>query len=483
MIRFRPRSIVSLILVGFAVVLTPFVIAVVTAVVQVDRLSFESRSAVLNAGSAVEDSATLVEQITGMQRALGQYAVRGDRDFFEIYLNRRSEFREALSNLIDLNPPGIDTARLLSLDADEISVFQRVSAPGARDQSGNWETAIDSLASLAGRARDVLAESDRLVQDNANRLNARAESLQRTLLVIAAAAAPTTVVLVVFFTALITRPMRELGGAIRRLGAREFDQPIVVGGPLDIEALAEELEWLRRRISSLEEQKTAFIQHISHELKTPLTTIREGSELLTESLRDEGSEEAEIARLLQKSGLHLQQLIEDLLQFAKTQDLAIDLEFETAVDLSILIDECVAGLAVVIDAKEVEIETRLEQLSARCDRSKIGTVLNNLLTNAIKYTPEGGRIGIDLAADSDYAQIDITDSGPGVAEEDRTKIFEPFKQGSAKYESSVKGTGLGLSIAREYVVAHGGSIELIENEGGAHFRVALPIAGPGNLID
>lgn len=481
MARFRPRSIVSLILFGFAVVLTPFVIAVVTAVVQVDRLSFESHSAVLNARSAVEDSATLVEQITSMQRALGQYAVRGDRDFFDIYLNRRSEFRQALANLIELNPPGIDADRLRSLDTAETSIYQRVSSSGARDRAAEWETSIDALATLADRSRDVMAESDRLIQANANQLNDRAESLQRTLLVIAAAAAPTTIVLVLFFTALITRPMRALGAAIRRLGAREFDLPIAVDGPLDIEALATELEWLRRRIISLEEQKAAFIQHISHELKTPLTTIREGSELLTESLSDENSEDAEIARLLRMSGLHLQQLIEDLLQFAKTQDLAVDLEFEAAVDLAGLIEECVAGLAVVIDAKGLEIQTELEPLPARCDRGKIGTVLNNLLTNAIKYTPDGGRIAIGLAADSDFARIDVTDTGPGVAEEDRTIIFEPFKQGSAKYESSVKGTGLGLSIAREYVIAHGGSIELIESDGGAHFRVALPFAGPGNL--
>jgi two-component system sensor histidine kinase GlrK len=328
----------------------------------------------------------------------------------------------------------------------------------------------------------VLGESDQLIQANANQLNARAQALQRTLLVIAAAAAPTTIVLSLFFTVLITRPMRELGVAIRRLGAREFDVPIAVEGPLDIEALATELEWLRRRINSLEDQKAAFIQHVSHELKTPLTTIREGSELLTESLGDDNSEEAEIVRLLRTSGLHLQQLIEDLLQFAKTQDLAIDLEFETEVDLKSLVEDCVAGLAVVIDSKEVEVRTRLEPLSARCDRNKIATVLNNLLGNAIKYTPECGHIGVSLASESDYARIDITDSGPGVAEEDRTRIFEPFKQGSAKYESSVKGTGLGLSIAREYVVAHGGSIELVAGEDGAHFRVALPIAGPRHVV-
>jgi two-component system sensor histidine kinase GlrK len=272
--------------------------------------------------------------------------------------------------------------------------------------------------------------------------------------------------------------MGALGAAIRRLGAHELEQPIAVQGPRDIEALAAELEWLRRRIQSLEQQRASFLQHISHELKTPLTTIREGSELLTESLGDTAPEEAEIARLLRQSGLHLQRLIEDLLRFAKTQELAGDIELAPAVDLARLVADSVDSLSVLVDARSIVTTVDLAAVSARCDSGKMRTVMDNLLTNAIKYTPEGGRIVVALSAAGTNAVIEVRDSGSGIEPGDRSRIFEPFWHGRAPAGSNVKSTGLGLTIAKEYVEAHGGSIELVDSVEGAHFRVTLPIAGP-----
>lgn len=478
MVFYRPRSIVSLILVGFAVVLAPFVAAVVTAVVQLDQFAQQSRTAVVSVGAATDDSRLLVEQLTDMQRAFGQYAVRGDRDFLAIYFARRAEFRSALDRLLALEVAGLNSSRLAAIAADEAEVFRGIEVMDGTLSEPTVAATRAALADLSNRSRDVLTESDRLVQQHVNDVTARAEGLQNVLLVISAAAVPATIVLIVVFTVLITRPMGALGDAIRRLGAHALDEPISVRGPQDIEALAGELEWLRRRINALEGERSTFLQHISHELKTPLTTIREGSELLTESLGEANSEEAEIARLLHQNGLHLQTLIEDLLRFARTQELASDIEFQPAVELAELIEESVAGLAVLADAKGLVIETRLAPVVARCDASKLRIVIDNLMTNAIKYSPEESCVDIALSTDGVHAVIDVLDSGPGVDTHDRQRIFEPFQRGSTEYQSSVKGTGLGLSIAKEYVEAHGGSIELMDSDVGAHFRVVLSLAGP-----
>lgn len=478
MAAYHPRSIVNLILVGFAVVLAPFVAAVVTAVVQVDRFAQQGRTAVVSVGAAIDDSRLLVEQLTEMQRALGQFAVRGDRDFLAIYRARRADFRGALDRLRALDVAGLEASRLESIAAEETDIFRAVEAADGAFSNAAVDEARRSLAGLSGRAREVLAESDQLVQEHVNEVTANAEGLQRVLLVFAAAAVPATIVLVVVFTVLITKPMSALAAAIRRLGSRALDEPIVIKGPQDIEALAGELDWLRRRIKTLEGERSTFLQHISHELKTPLTTIREGSELLTETLGDGNAEEAEIARLLLQNGMHLQTLIEDLLRFARTQELASDLEFRVSVDLAALLQSSVSALAVVADAKDLVVRTRFAPVSARCDAGKIRVVVDNLMTNAIKYSPAQAQIDIALSSDGVHAFIDVEDTGPGVDPADRDRIFEPFQRGSAEYQSSVKGTGLGLSIAKEYVEAHGGTIELMDNERGAHFRVMLPLAGP-----
>lgn len=473
-----PRSIVSLILIGFAVVLAPFVIAVITAIIQVDRFAQESRSAVLDVDLVSEQSQLLADQAVEMQRALGQYIISGDPAFLDIYRNRRASFREALSGLSSIEESSANTGILESLDTDEARIYERVDSWSVPLSPQEAASARADLASVATQSRAILAASDQLAQDNVNEITIRAEAMQRLLLVFAAAAVPATVVLVTLFTILISRPMRELGRAIRRLGGYSYSEKITVAGPQDITALAGELEWLRKRISALEQQKSNFLQHISHELKTPLTTIREGSELLCESFGDDNAEEAEIARLLRQNGLYLQGLIDDLLRFARTQDLATDLKFEPQVDLARLIADSIASLSVLAESKQLTIEQALAPVSASCDASRIRTVIDNLLTNAIKYTPERGRVEVKLAEHSGQAFIDVSDSGPGVAEKDRRRIFEPFQQGSASYESSVKGTGLGLSIAREHVSAHQGTIELVDSQRGGHFRVVLPLEGP-----
>src|SRR5690606_12555268 len=119
---------------------------------------------------------------------------------------------------------------------------------------------------LREQARLVHSESSKLIEQQINYTTTTAADVQRTLLLQAAAVIPATIVLAGVFVVLITRPMREVGRAIRRLGARELDEPIEVHGPRDVESLGRELDWLRLRIKELEHQKLTFLRHISHEL-------------------------------------------------------------------------------------------------------------------------------------------------------------------------------------------------------------------------
>jgi two-component system, NtrC family, sensor histidine kinase GlrK len=160
------------------------------------------------------------------------------------------------------------------------------------------------------------------------------------------------------------------------------------------------------------------------------------------------------------------------------QDLVSDLRLRDGIDLQTLVQASVSKHKVAAGSKQLAIECDLRPVPLRGDDRKLQTVLDNLLSNAIKYTPAGGRINISLKIVDDRAVIDVEDSGPGIDESEAAKIFEPFQQGRATYQSSVKGTGLGLSIAKEYVEAHDGCIKTVNSTQGAHFRVELPLAGP-----
>jgi two-component system sensor histidine kinase GlrK len=468
-----------LILIGLSVTLMPLIAAVVTAVVQVDRLAELSRTAVQEAEDVTSQSRRLLESLSEMRRPFLQYQVTGDEDFYGLYLERRAEFAASLRNLADRRLTGRGRAHLLELARREQALFESLARPpqwqeaelARRDAERVW-TEVDNAA------RAMLAESDALIDTHVNEMTGRANALKRSLVVQAAALIPGTILIAALFFRLINRPLRALGQAIRRLGSHEFAAPIRVHGPRDVEELGELLDWLRQRIEQLEQQKITFLRHISHELKTPLTTIRTGSELLVEGLGGQSNEEAEISRIIHANGLELQRLIEDLLRFSEAQDVVTDLELSDSIDLAAMVEGVVVAHALASNAKNLAVKTDLASVSVRGDESKLKVVVDNLLSNATKYTPWGGRIHIALRAAGSCAVLDVEDTGPGVDESEVKRIFEPFQKGSAECSASVKGTGLGLSIASEYVEAHDGHIRVVASTAGAHFRVSIPIAGP-----
>lgn len=300
---------------------------------------------------------------------------------------------------------------------------------------------------------------------------------QRITLIQLLALVPVAVFLVAGFTVLITRPIRELERGIRRLGEGDFASPVAVNGPEDLEYLGRQLDWLRRRLADLEEQKTRFLHHVSHELKTPLTALREGSDLLAEEATGALSDgQREIVSILQENSIELRRRIEDLLNYsvARFRQSALALG---PVRMNELIGSVTATQKLALRAKELVLETDCEDLVLQADAEKMRIIVDNLLSNAIKFTPRGGTIQVAVRGSGGLAVLDLRDSGPGIAREERERVFEPFVQGRATASGPVRGTGLGLAIVREYVQAHGGSIGIVDAPAGAHFRVTIPMEG------
>ena len=275
---------------------------------------------------------------------------------------------------------------------------------------------------------------------------------------------------------LIARPIRQIDDAIRTMGQGELSRAVTVTGPQDLRYLGEQLDWMRRRLLEVEEQKTRFLRHVSHELKTPLTAIREGADLLAEGVVGELTvKQRQIANILHGSSIQLQKRIEDLLNYSALQTEKFAL-VKHPVALGRILDAVLQEHNLAVINKDLRVDLVCPDLMLVCDEQKVSVIVDNLLSNAVKFSPPASRICIKATQNGEWAQLDVTDAGPGVDEADRNKVFDPFYQGRRAPESHVKGTGLGLSIAREYARAHGGNIELVEQaETGAHFRLTLPI--------
>ena len=472
---YRPKSINSLLLIGFVVVVMPLMAALIHATWSVDKLVAQGQRALFDTVRATQNVQLLVETITAMERNARQYKVLGDIALLGVYQENRQKFLETAGRLAALNLSDLQRQRLRLIIEVEDSIHDVLISflPDAVETAA----AVDGFGELSRDARKMLIDNRKLVEGEVERLDEFGEHLQRKLVLQAIALVPAALLLAAVFTFLITRPLRQLDRAIRRLGDGDFSNAATIVGPRDLEQLGERLNWMRTRLLEVEQEKNRFLHHISHELKTPLTAIREGAELLNEGIVGNlNAQQAEITAILRDSTLQLQKLIEDLLDFNIATSRASQLRVEP-VALHRLIDAVLADHRVAVLARQLVLDKSLQLVEIEGDRAKLHTLVDNLLSNAIKFSPEGGQLRVRLESQGEQAIIEVADSGPGIPESERRRIFDAFYQGACAANGHVRGTGLGLSIAREYAQAHGGYIEVIDSEDqGACLRVVLPIS-------
>ena len=469
---FHPKSIFQLILISFALVVLPLIAALLYAASSVDKLAAQSQLVISHAVKASETGQKLLEQITVMERNLRQYQVLTDEVLLQVYEANRGKFVETLGSLAELSLPEPLRQLVNQLGLDEADFYAQVQALKNDVRSINVS---EALAVLDRQAQQILLKSQHLIDDEVANTQAEARQTQHNLFLLIAALVPAMLLLVGFLITLINRPLRRLDDGIRRLGAGDFSVALKLDGPRDLEQLGERLDWMRGRLMEVEADKKRFLQHISHELKTPLTTLREGSELLAEEIPGAlTSQQREVVELLQQNSLQLQKLIEDLLTYnTATHNAALNLQ---SLRFDELISEVVDKYKLSVMARRLWFEVELAEVSVMADMAKLRIIIDNLLSNAVKFSPNKGRIKISLSSEAGYAVLDVQDQGPGIAPEQQEKIFEAFYQGTNSYTSHVKGTGLGLSIVWEYLHAHGGMIEVVdEGLAGAHIRIHLPL--------
>jgi len=471
---YRPKSIRRLLLVGFVLVVMPLMLALIHATVSVDQLVAQGQRALFATVRATQNVQLLVESITGMERNARQYKVLGDIALLEVYQENHQKFLETANRLAALDLSDLQRERLRMIREVEDSINDALITfpPDAPETA----TAVDGFGGLARDVRKMLVDNRKLVEGEVDRLDANGARLQRRLVVQAMALVPGALILAAIFTVLITRPIRQMDRAIRRLGDGDFSRPAQIIGPRDLEQLGERLDWMRTRLLEVEQEKNRFLHHISHELKTPLTAIREGAELLNEGIVGNlNSQQREIAAILRDNTLQLQRLIENLLDFNVASSRASQLRVED-IELDSLIMSVLEDHKVALLARQLRLEVSLQPVAMRGDRAKLRTLVDNLLSNAIKFSPEQGGLRVRLEGQGEQILMEVADSGPGIPESERRRIFDAFYQGESASGGQVRGTGLGLSIAREYAQAHGGYIEVIDSEDqGACLRVVLPV--------
>jgi len=276
----------------------------------------------------------------------------------------------------------------------------------------------------------------------------------------------------------LSRPIGTIERAIEQLGESRFDDPVEVHGPSDLRLIGRRLDWLRQRLAELEAERERTLRHVSHELKTPLTALREGVALLQEEIPGplEGTQR-EVVDILDANARSLQGHIESLLRL-NAVSLGARRLHHRPVNLKRLLDEVVQDRELQIQARHLQVRCASPSVSGMLDADKLRVVLDNLLSNAIDFSPDGGAIRLDAQLDATKLRIACIDNGPGIAAEDAERIFSPFVQGQRPAPVERHGSGVGLSIVRELMAVMGGEIRVVAagTSSGAHFEIMLPWA-------
>jgi signal transduction histidine kinase len=274
---------------------------------------------------------------------------------------------------------------------------------------------------------------------------------------------------------------RQVGELARRIGDEDEVHPPDVRPTGELAAVAAELAEVsqrldesRRRERALERSRRELIAWVSHDLRSPLATIRAMTEALDDGVVDDVETTERYHHQIRRDAEKLSALVDDLFELSRINSGSLRLDSRRAPLADVLAD-AVTGAHVLADLKGVELIECTDQLPALdVAPTELGRVLHNLLDNAIRHTPPGGRIVVESATLHDHATLSVADECGGIPESDLDRVFDVAFRGDAARNRDERGGGLGLAIARGLVEAHHGSIDVVNLDGGCRFTVRLP---------
>jgi two-component system sensor histidine kinase GlrK len=480
MLAIRSLSIKKLTVLGFSFVALPLVLALLYSASQVTQLSHQSTSAIFNVAKLVKTNRQLNFTLDKMERSASQFLILKDQEILIRY------FQQEQNILVNLDENSVfKNDEILSKHSQELSKiisYLHQYLVQHQLQTVSLETLKDYFKNLINIRKKITERSNNLLLSQAEQVRTSANDVRhdmfKSLTII-----PFALIIAAIFIFLITNPLKELLGKIQHLEQGDFNNKVTFSGSPEIKEIADALEVMRNRLHALELQKSSFIRHISHELKTPLAAIREGTELLYDnSVGELNAGQQEISKIIRTSVNRLQRLIEDLLDFNIVLD-STSLQDAEQVELSSLIEQVLQQRTLDIKRKNLTIIHQVKSIKLKVNGKQLSVILDNLLSNAIKYSPINSQIEIVCDLKGTQLNLSVTDYGLGIEEEQQKNMFDAFYQGTPAENAQIKGSGLGLTIVKELLMRLQGTIEVTSivgtnsaDKSGTTMTITLPNA-------
>jgi len=454
-------SINKLTLIGFTFVAMPLVMALLFGANKVSQLAKQSTTAIYRVAQLTQLNNKLDDTIAKIERSASQYIVLKDKELLTVSNRQQNILQSIIKETVTKQQDEILKTLLISLRIDSeriqsLMLSDTISTLSLEHIQLEFKPLRIINEKLKKRSNFVVNQQ---VLDIHHTTETISNNILERLYII-----PISLLIAGIFIVLITKPLKRLTDKIQLLEQGNFEQEINLHGPAEVREIADALENMRQRLHTLELQKSSFIRHISHELKTPLAAIREGTELIYDnSVGTLNDEQQEICDIIRLSVNRLQRLIEDLLDFNIVLDSTSLHDFEK-INLAELITDACKVRTLDIKSKNLTLKCNNSPYFIYSNSKQLSVILDNILSNAIKYSPLDGNITITYSGRKECLTINIIDQGPGIAPSLSEKVFDAFYQGKAPINSQIKGSGLGLTIVKELLLRLNGSIKIIPAE-------------------
>jgi len=286
-----------------------------------------------------------------------------------------------------------------------------------------------------------------------------------------------SVVIAILLARSVYRPIQQVTEAAGMMAEGLYDQEVPIAGPKEVKGLAAGFNQMARQVKLAEQRLRYFVADVSHELRSPLTSIRGFAQAILDGTAGDKDARERAAQVIEDESKRMIRQVDELLELSRMQSGQIQMAREP-VDMKDLLEHCQEIFTIRAEEKDLLLKMQIEPLMPVVgDIDRLEQVFSNLLDNALKHSPAGGEVNIiGRNTTSSTVEITVADSGPGIPPEQLPLVFERFYQASGVRT----GAGLGLAIAREIVLAHGGKIEAKSAPGeGTEFRVSLPTIASG----
>lgn len=312
---YYPRSFTILVIVAMGVLIVPLASGLINAVHVLQGVADTQRQFTRNSLAITRDVRQIVESVSQLQRAAGQYHLLQDAEFGPALQTRFNELQAQLAQLDTQLVDAASRATLAALRTRSRTLYRQLQ-PGVFLDSTRFHALGPAFDALHANTRTLLVQADAAVQHELQALETTVQTTRQRLIVLALALIPLTLLLAAVFSWMINRPIKQLKASIQQLGRADLSPLPAISGPQDIVELGREVDWLRQRLQALEEQKLRFLRHVSHELKTPLASLREGVALLGDELAGSlNPRQRSIVGIMDSGSRELQKRIEDLIRY------------------------------------------------------------------------------------------------------------------------------------------------------------------------